>query len=116
MVPPARGAISGPSGPQRLAAAPAVPSPAMSTIRSGAASTACLRVSKISCGRATLMFASRPNSARMAAAAAGASGPVWPEAGLASTSMRRIPLMAEETGLKSSNAGPVIRRQRPGAF
>ncbi len=72
MVPPASGATSGPFGPQRLAAALAVPSPASTTSRSGDASTASRRAVIRPAGGVEATLAGTPNSASMASARAAA--------------------------------------------
>src|ERR1700761_6733280 len=86
MVPPGRGAISGPSGPQSSAAARAVPSPARTISRSGDFATAAARHSVTWCGSGVQTWASSPASARMAVISAGAVFPTLPDATLATTS------------------------------
>jgi hypothetical protein len=104
MVPPGRGAISGPSGPASSAAARAVPSPATTSTASGAPSITLRRQSMSSPGSGAWTTPETPYSASSRSAICGASGPTDPEAMLATMSMRftRSPFssrLGEATGV-----------------
>ncbi len=107
IVPPASGAKRGPVGPQRLAAARAVPSPATTTSRSGPVSTAALSAFGSSSRSGVRTFPLRPASARIRPAWSAASGSTWPASGLISTSMVRTFAGPAARALPSAKPSPL---------
>src|SRR5690606_35602662 len=89
MVPPGNGATSGPSGPAREAAAPAVPSPARTTRRSGFDARASSMAPSIRAASSSTISKSQANPAIRSRASSAAPGPTPPDIGLTRTVMRR---------------------------